>query len=372
MSPYLERVEDVLQVRPSDRRVIGPIGDVMARGCDALGWSHFPIPRNAPGCDGSGFCDFGCRTDARRATNLSYIPPALEQGAVLLTRLRARQVLIEGGRAVGIEGVTHDGRSLRVRARAVVLSGGAIPTPLLLLDQGICNSSGQVGRNLTTHPSTGFGAFFDEPIRGRAHVPQGYACDQFLREGALITAAQPDVNVAPTVLPLVGRRLMAALERIDSLAHFAILIRDSSRNGRVWRDVAGFPAITYNVTPEDVSLLHRAMVHTAEMCLAAGAKSLLPATIHAPTISTGKDMDAFRKARLSPADVMWTSYHPLGTCAMGRDPKTSVVDTNHETHDVRGLYIVDGSTVRGPLGVNPQLTIMAMATRAAEKIAERV
>jgi choline dehydrogenase-like flavoprotein len=57
---------------------------------------------------------------------------------------------------------------------------------------------------------------------------------------------------------------------------------------------------------------------------------------------------------------------------MGKDPKTSVVDTNHQTHDVRGLYIVDGSTVPGPLGVNPQLTIMAMATRAAEKIAELI
>jgi choline dehydrogenase-like flavoprotein len=63
------------------------------------------------------------------------------------------------------------------------------------------------------------------------------------------------------------------------------------------------------------------------------------------------------------------SYHPLGTCKMGRDPKTSVVGLDHQTHDVRGLYIVDGSTVPGAPGVNPQLTIMAMATRAAGAIA---
>jgi choline dehydrogenase-like flavoprotein len=83
-------------------------------------------------------------------------------------------------------------------------------------------------------------------------------------------------------------------------------------------------------------------------------------------------LDAFRKATFSPADIVWTSYHPLGTCTMGRDPKTSVVDTSHETHDLRGLFIVDGSTVPVPPGVNPQPTIMAMATRAAEKIAERI
>ena len=69
---------------------------------------------------------------------------------------------------------------------------------------------------------------------------------------------------------------------------------------------------------------------------------------------------------------MLTSYHPLGTCKMGLDPKTSVVGLDHETHDLPGLFIVDGSTVPGPLGVNPQVTIMAMATRAAGLIAEKL
>jgi choline dehydrogenase-like flavoprotein len=372
MKPYLDRVEGMIQVGPSERKIIGPIADVMARGCDALGWSHSAIPRNAPGCDGSGFCDFGCRTDARRGTNLSYVPAALEKGALLLTGLRARQVIVEGGRAVGIEGVTGSGRALRIRARAVVLAGGAIPTPLLLLDQGICNASGQVGRNLSAHPSTGFGASFDDSIRGHAHVPQGYVCDEFLRDGQLITSAQPDMNVAAAIFPLVGRRLMDTLEHIDTFGHFAVLIRDSTRNGRVWRDVRGFPAITYNITGEDVARMQRALVHTGEMCLAAGAKRLQPTTLKMRVIEGKRGFDEFRNTQLSPSDIVWTSYHPLGTCTMGRDPKTSVVDTGHETHDLRGLFIADGSSVPGPPGVNPQLTIMAMATRAAEKIAERI
>ena len=74
----------------------------------------------------------------------------------------------------------------------------------------------------------------------------------------------------------------------------------------------------------------------------------------------------------SPSDLALVSYHPLGTCRMGKDPKTSVVDTDHAAHDVPGLFIVDASTVRGPIGVNPQLTIMATATRAAERIAARI
>jgi choline dehydrogenase-like flavoprotein len=372
MRPYFDRVESVLQVEAAERRRIGPIADVMARGCDALGWSHFAVRRNAPGCDGSGFCDFGCRTDARRGTQLSYIPPALERGALLFTGLRAERVVVDGGRAVGIDAVSSDGRPLRVRARAVILAGGTIPTPLLLLNQGICNTSAQIGRNLTLHPSGGFTAIFDEEIRGSKHIPQGYGCDEFLREGMLITAAQPDVNIAGAILALSGRRLMETLEKADRLASFAILVRDSSRNGRVWRDVGGFPAITYNATHEDVDCMHRAMVRTAEMCLAAGAQRLHPTVLTMRVLEGARDLDAFRKAGLSAGEVVWTSYHPLGTCKMGRDPKASVVDTGHETHDLRGLYVVDGSTVPGPLGVNPQLTIMAMATRAAEKIAERL
>ena len=65
---------------------------------------------------------------------------------------------------------------------------------------------------------------------------------------------------------------------------------------------------------------------------------------------------------------MLTSYHPLGTCRMGRDATRSVIDTDHQCHDVKHLFVVDGSAVNGPLGVNPQLTIMAYATRAAERI----
>jgi len=372
MAPWFERVEQFLEVQPSPREQIGPTGELMARGCEALGWSHFPIRRNAPGCDGKGFCNFGCRTDARRGTNISYVPAALEKGAMCLTGARVDRVLVEGGRAVGVEATGPSGRRVRVRGHAVVLAGGAIPTPLLLLGQGLANGSAQVGRNLSLHPSIGFATVVDEDVRGYAHVPQGYGCDQFLRDGILVMNAQPDFNVTGVVFPFTGQRLMELVDRIDHLAMFALLVRDASPNGRVWRDVGGMPAITYNIGAADVATMHRAMVYTGEMMRAAGATRVYPLLAGAKPIVSEREFDAFRRASLRPNDFVWTSYHPLGTCKMGRDPKTSVVDAAHETHDVKGLFIVDGSTVPGPLGVNPQLTIMAMATRAAEKIAERM
>jgi choline dehydrogenase-like flavoprotein len=373
MKPYFDRVEDVLEVGVSEKKHIGPIADVIARGCDALGWSHFAVRRNAPGCDGSGFCDFGCRTDARRGTNLAYVPPALERGAMLLTGLAADHVILEGGRAVGVLATASNGNKVRVRARAVVLAGGAVPTPLLLLKQDLANRSGEVGKNLTLHPSAGLSALMPEKIEGHRYIPQGYGCDQFLRDGILILTAQGDVNIANVVFGFSGRRLMAALEDMGRTASFALLLRDSStKNGRVWRSAFGFPAITYNVAQKDADLAHAGMVHAGEMALAAGATRLFPASMKMPILEGPADWARFRKARLGPGDVMWTSYHPLGTCKMGLDPRTSVVGLDHETHDVPGLFIVDGSTVPGPLGVNPQITIMAMATRAATRIAARL
>lgn len=373
MAPYFERVERTLAVEPADPKAIGPIADIIARGCDALGWKHARMLRNAPGCMGEGFCDFGCRTDARKSTNLSYVPPALEKGAMLFTGMRATRVLIENGRAVGIEGVDTIGRTLRVRANAVIFSGGAIPTPVFLRTQGICNSSGQVGRNLTVHPSTGVSAWMDEPVRGYKHIPQGYYVEEFLREGILINAAQADLNYAPLLFPtMTGHRLMDVLEKYDSMLSLGLMIADSEANGVVYPGPGGLPVARYNLTKQDCALLHRAMVLAGEIAWAAGAKTLYPVNIPMPVIENREQWKRFKELELKPSDLMLMSYHPLGTCKVGHDPKTSVVDLDHQTHDVKKLFIVDGSTVPGPLGVNPQITIMAMATRAAGRIAEHL
>src|SRR5262249_46936298 len=140
---------------------LGGIAKVIARGCDELGWKHGALARNAPDCEGAGVCFFGCPTDAKRSTNVSYIPNALASGAVLVTGAKVDQVVIEGGRAVGLRA-----GPLTVRAKATVLACGALLTPVLLEQNRLGGTSGQRGRNLSLHPAAGVGALFDEPIRG--------------------------------------------------------------------------------------------------------------------------------------------------------------------------------------------------------------
>jgi choline dehydrogenase-like flavoprotein len=234
--------------------------------------------------------------------------------------------------------------------------------------QGLANSSGQVGRNLTLHPSCVVSALFEEEIRGFDHIPQGYGSEQFLSEGLLLVSAQASHNALPSLFPSTGRRLMEPLAQLRHVAAVGPLAADATRNGRVWGEFRGVPVIRYSVTPADVARLKRGLELAMEMLVAAGARRLYPGVLGTGGLEPRRGLDAFRKRELSASDIVLVSYHPLGTCQMGTDPRTSVVGLDHQAHDVPGLFIVDGSTVRGPLGVNPQLTIMAVAARAADQI----
>lgn len=372
MEPYFQRVETHLGVGPSARKYIGPIGEAMQRGCDALGWTHGALIRNAPGCEAAGFCHLGCRSEARKSTNLSYVPPALERGALLFTGLKAERVLMENGRAIGIEGRGASGISVRIRARAVILAGGTVPTPLFLMAQGLANSSGQVGRNLTLHPSCGVMGLFEQEMHGYDHIPQGYGSEQFLREGLLLLAAQATHNALPSMVPAIGRRLMEPVAQMRHLAGVGPLVTDSTRNGRVWGDFRGLPLVRYTVGAADLALIKRGIELSMQMMIAGGARRLFPGVVGLEGLDARDAVDRFRRMDLSASDLVLVSYHPLGTCEMGTDPRTSVVGLDHQCHDVPGLFVVDGSTVRGPLGVNPQLTIMALAERAADQISPQL
>ena len=107
--------------------------------------------------------------------------------------------------------------------------------------------------------------------------------------------------------------------------------------------------------------------HSSAHLLAEAVRRLYPGVTGVGPLAPGQ-LDEFRRMEPSAGDLVLGSYHPLGSCQMGTDPRGSVVGLDHQTHDVPGLFIVDGSTVRGPLGVNPQLTIMAVAARAADQI----
>lgn len=365
------RVERNLGIEPANPKYLGGVADVIARGCEALGITrHGPLSRNAPDCDGQGLCCWGCPTDAKKSTNVSYVPQALRAGAQLFYHARVERLVVEGGRAVGVEAVSPTGKRLLVRAPAVVLSAGAIYSPLLLLRHDLANSSGQVGRNLSLHPAVAVGALFDDKLGGARAIPQGYAIEAFHDEGLLYEGAFVPMELLALGLPLSGRRHTEVMEAYDRVAMFGFMIEDSSR-GRVRRGPGGRPLLTYWLNPHDVARLKRGLEILFRVYLAAGAESVFPAVAGFDEIRDETDIERFRRAKLAARHFELSAYHPLGTARMGREPRTSVVGPTHETHDVRGLFVVDGAAVPSSIGVNPQLTIMALATRAARFIGDQ-
>ncbi|MEW6777256.1 MAG: GMC family oxidoreductase N-terminal domain-containing protein [Bdellovibrionota bacterium] len=376
LDPYYRKVEEILQVAPAKMEYVGGPGRVIARGCETLGYkNHKPLLRNAPECDGQGLCCFGCPTDAKRSTNVSYVPEALKNAAQLVTGVKVEKILTQGGKAVGVEGsIKHkDGKStkLKVRAKVVVVSCGTFYTPPLLLKNNLCNSSGELGKNLSIHPASQVLALFDEEINGSRTIPQGYAVEEFANEGLMFEGAFVPLDIGASALTSFGPRYMDIVENYNHVSAFGFMVQDSSR-GQVRLGPKGEPLLLYWLNQRDTKLMQRGMEILSRIYFAAGAKEVYPGLSGWETLRSTRDVDRMARAKVSARHFDITAYHPLGTARMGLDPDKSVVGPTHEAHDVRNLFICDGSAVPSSLGVNPQMTIMALATRASEFIARRL
>jgi choline dehydrogenase-like flavoprotein len=161
------------------------------------------------------------------------------------------------------------------------------------------------------------------------------------------------------------------LEQYDHLSCFGVVIEDRS-GGRVRRGPGGRPLITYSLDENDAAKVKRGIDILARIYFAAGARVVFPLVHGFDELHGLDDLTRLRHARLRARDFDLSAYHPLGTARMGRDPRSSVVGPDNQVHDTPGLYVSDGSVVPSSPAVNPQVTIMALATRAADKIAQAV
>jgi len=373
LAPEFERVEQAIHVAPVPEELLGPSAKIFRRGVEALGFHGAAIPRNAAGCRGTGVCVFGCPRDAKQSMNVSYIPRALRAGARLHVRSRADRVLIEDGRAIGVaaERLRASGRSrnerLWVLADRVVVSAGALLTPVLLARSGAARRGGPLGRHLHIHPATRVLALFDEPVRAWEGVPQSYHVSDFGHEGIMLEGISVPPSLQAVTLPGFGfahKQRMAAYER---MASFGAMVSDTSE-GRVFATGAR-PLVWYWLNRDDVNRLQRAISIVARTFFAAGARELYPGVRQCPVVGSAQEAEALASRSLRAADLELMAFHPMGTARMGTDPNRCAVAPSGELFGVRGLYVADASLFPTSTRVNPQLTIMAFATRIAAGIA---
>lgn len=367
--PYYDEAERALGVEPCPRALAGPIAAVIERGCAALGASSGPVSRNAPGCEAGGFCDFGCTRGARRSTDVSFIPSALARGALVLTGARAEEVVLEGRHARGLRVRDRAGRTLDVRARAVVLAAGALRTPRILARIPKLRRMRAIGAHLRIQPSAGIAGVLDERVDPFRHVPQGWASDDLLSRGIMVLAAQPDPSLAASVLGGSGRALADALDAVDHTAFLGVLAADLESEGRLVLDApGGHPIAAYRLAPADRVRLARGVARAGEILRAAGARRILPLAERPRMLDGERAWRAYEQEALWDDALRLVSFHPMGTCRMASDPSQGVVDLDHHVWGVEDLFVVDASAIPGPLGVNPQVAIVAMALRAAESV----
>jgi choline dehydrogenase-like flavoprotein len=356
--------------RPSGR------DQILIRGLNQLHWHHGLLPRDVRGCsqdDSCGYCGMGCRRAAKQSTLITYLQDAAAGGARIVVDCEVRRVVTSAGTATGVE--ARVGRhTLTVRAKTVVVAAGSVHSPALLLRSGVRLPA--LGHHLALHPATAVLAQMREEVRPWTGTVQAHYSDQFADLDQGYGFKFETAPVHPSLLALAAPWESAAghRARMTQLPHtglVGILLRDRFGGGRVTVDKGGAAVVQYRLSRYDRAHLRRAIAGAAELLEAAGAREiwapLARDVSYRPGVNGARE-DWLRRvdaAGWGPNELLLVTFHQMASCRMGASARTSVVDADHRVWGTRGLYVADASTFPSASGVNPMLTVMAMAHRAA-------
>jgi len=361
-----------LCVRPVEPDVVGGNGGLMAAGTRALGLEGRVIERTERGCTGTNRCLQGCPHGAKLSMERSLLPRACGNGAWILSSARADRIVRGGGRATGVTGrLIGSGHRFAVHARrGVVLAASATGSPVLLQRSGIRHA--RVGAHFQAHPGVGLAGVFDDQVRPWAGATQSWESAHHWDRRIKLESLSLPLSLLIARLPGVGQALA---RRLDDLAHVAVwgLQVRARAEGSVRPGWGGSPSIRYDLTPADLGTFQDGMRVLAEMFFAAGAREVWPGVHGLPERLTSPDqLPLLTEGTLDPRRAHFIATHLFGTCRMGADPATSVVDHGFCVHGLRGCWVVDSSVFPTNLGVNPQHTILALARIAGDRIDRQV
>ncbi|MBI6546888.1 MAG: GMC family oxidoreductase [Cyanobacteria bacterium NC_groundwater_1444_Ag_S-0.65um_54_12] len=365
LEPWLDLAEQLLGVATPPRSLLGPSALLLERGLERLGRSGtYVLPRSAPHCQGSGRCCFVCRTGAKMSTDRAFLPATMAAGGTLLAQTRAIRikerkelVLVDTGGALG---------NRRLRCRQLVLAAGALGTPGLIWWNRLGSAWYRAGQQLQVHPAVKVFAHFPEPVNGDRGIPQGLGyrdptLPRISFEGIFVPACS-----AAKMLSLAGQRARWWLEQYPQVASFGMYVQDRSR-GQVFL-LGDLPLIWYHLDTEDARDLGRGILLLAEAWLAAGAdRVLLPAFGIANELTEVSELTGLRPEDFRPECLLAGAFHPQGTAGIGR-----VVNSDLTIIGSQRVHVADASVLPDSPGVNPQITIMALALRLADKLLKQL
>lgn len=372
MEPLFERVEARIHAKPQHPASIGEDSRLLEEGSRRLGWRYERNHRAQDRCVGSNQCLTGCPTGAKQSTLVSYMPGAFARGARCLTEVRAHRLWIERGRCVGVIGrainplTRREDRDIRVRAKAVVVACGAIQTPFLLLGHRLGRPSRQLGKNFLCHPNTKVVAVYPHDIRAWQGVSQGGQIREFRDEGIVMAENAVPPGTVAAQIPFLGQEAMDLMKRYNAMAMTGVLVEDSHA-GSVTRRF-GAPMAKYSITKYDHQRFLRGVHRLATLHFEMGAEEVILPFSNFHVARSPDDLHAIERTQSSRSTIELFTVHMMGTCRMGSRSTHSVVNLDGELWDLPGCYVADASLFPTAVGVNPQVTIMALATRVASRL----
>jgi choline dehydrogenase-like flavoprotein len=372
LESYFERVEKIVHVTELQWDVLGNCAKVVKRGADALGLHCRPLKHNVKNCKGCGTCQFGCVEGAKQSTDVTYIPLALQNKAVLLTQCKASKILFKGNKAYGVECTVNDDlgnvkTQCRVYAKVIICACGTLITPLLLKKSGIRNK--HLGKHLQIHPCSRVVALMDEEVNGWIGVSQGAYIDDYADEGIMLEGIFVHPSILAASLPGVGKEFFSLAEQFSHIAAFGVMVHDTGQ-GKVFGNL-NMPLSWYNIAEKDIQTLKNGIGYLANIFFAAGAKHVYTPIAGFNEMHSERNVHDLLSTHIKRTQIPEIfAFHPLGTCRMAGDSTLGVVDDCGKVFNTENVYIADGSIVPTSLGVNPQITIMALATKISQQLAD--
>lgn len=374
LSPWFDQVEQRLGIRPW-LAVPNENNAALRRGGERLGIATHPIPRNVRGCWNLGSCGMGCPTHAKQSMLLTTVSAALDRGATLLVQTRVDRLEWQGRTVQAVHGVPlhTDGtpdtaHPVRIRPRHLVVAGGAVNSPALLMCSGLPDPFERLGRRTFLHPVLLSAAHMPEPVRGWQGAPQSIYSDHYLDTQPLDgpMGFKPEVPplhpvIFASTLPGWGAEAAGLMRQFPHTQVMLALLRD------------GTPVLNYPLNEYLMDGARRALLATAELQFAAGAREVLP--VHELARPTARWADARAQIRDLPMEPLKTRIvgaHAMGGGAMSGQESLGVVRSDGVHWQISNLSVHGGSLFPASLGVSPQLTIYGIAARLSSALAERL
>ena len=390
LSPWFSWVETRLNISPW---AIAPNknNQLLAVGAKKLGWSYDVISRNVNGCANLGYCGMGCPINAKQSMLVTTIPSAIQNGAHLISRARAESLIIDNEKVKGVWlssmnelGQVKQKNVTKIIAKKVILSAGAIGSPSILLRSKAPDPYNTLGKRTFLHPVTASIAKMKEKVEAFYGAPQSIYSDEFLWRDGVSGELGYKIEVPP-MHPVLSSTLLVnhGKQHAELMKNFAFyqanlaLLRDGfnedSVGGQVSLDVNDYPRLDYKISDTLWRGLRKAMLSIAELQFAAGAQQVLPlhmdASFQSSWLKTKLLIDKFPSEKLRWQTM---SAHVMGGCGMGGDESISVVNSSGTHHQLENLSVIDGSLFPTSLGVNPQLTIYAIAAKLSSQLVQEM